>query len=297
MRWAFIVLFLCALGDANVAFAGPKEDKALQEKRKKAAKLYEDADALYKAAEYEQSLALFKEAYLLTSEPVLLFNIAQCHRQLKQLDEARKSYESFLRDAPAESELRANAEARLSEVNAEIARLASKSSLQISSKQDPAEAFLNGESKGQTPITISDLEPGKYVITIRKAGYEDAQVSVTLEPNQSLPLEIPDLVAIKVDKTLPKNVVITSVATAALFLGSSVVGSLALSTARNSVESQTPDVDMQTALRIAHFSTGGFVATAVGVGATYYLFKKSRTPETNAHISVSPTNIALQFSF
>src|SRR5689334_17756017 len=71
---------------------------------------YAQAEQSYKLQEFEKALEQFGELYRATQEPVLLFNIAQCQRQLGYLEEALKSYQFFLRDAPKDSPARPNAE-------------------------------------------------------------------------------------------------------------------------------------------------------------------------------------------
>ncbi len=44
--------------------------------------------------------------------------------------------------------------------------------LYITSSPSNAEVYINGERKGRTPIKIEKLKPGRYQITVIKAGYE-----------------------------------------------------------------------------------------------------------------------------
>jgi hypothetical protein len=64
----------------------------------------------------------------------------------------------------------------------------------ISSKQDPAEVFLDGVSKGLSPLTLPGVEPGEHTITIKKTGFADYQIIATVNPAQPLKLNIPRLV-------------------------------------------------------------------------------------------------------
>jgi tetratricopeptide (TPR) repeat protein len=61
---------------------------------------FEKADRFFKAGEYAEALKGFKAIYVETGESALLYNIAQCHRLLKQYDEAILSYKSYLREVP-----------------------------------------------------------------------------------------------------------------------------------------------------------------------------------------------------
>jgi hypothetical protein len=65
-----------------------------------AKEIFKAAQVHYKLGEFEQAVMKFKEAYRLKSVPGLLFNIAQCYRQLGDLDKAKFYYENYLRDQP-----------------------------------------------------------------------------------------------------------------------------------------------------------------------------------------------------
>jgi tetratricopeptide (TPR) repeat protein len=95
------------------ALAQPKDDPA------KAQAKYEEAERYYKLAEFEAALGLYRESYLLSGEPELLFNIGQCNRQLKRYEEALKNYKAYLRDVP-DSPAKADVEKLIQEVNAKI---------------------------------------------------------------------------------------------------------------------------------------------------------------------------------
>jgi hypothetical protein len=53
----------------------------------------------YDFGEFAKALEAFKEAYNAYEDPGFLFNIAQCHRQLGQTEEALRVYRSYLRNA------------------------------------------------------------------------------------------------------------------------------------------------------------------------------------------------------
>jgi hypothetical protein len=62
--------------------------------------LYRSGTQHYNLAEYRQALEDFKAAYRATPDPVFLFNIAQCHRQLHEYEEAATFYRSYRRESP-----------------------------------------------------------------------------------------------------------------------------------------------------------------------------------------------------
>jgi tetratricopeptide (TPR) repeat protein len=74
----------------------------------------------YDLAQYDEALASFKKAYWNYEDPVILFNIAQCHRALNQKPQAVEFYRSYLRKAPADVRNRRDVERIINELNAAI---------------------------------------------------------------------------------------------------------------------------------------------------------------------------------
>jgi tetratricopeptide (TPR) repeat protein len=55
---------------------------------------------LYRLSKFEEALVLYEKAYELDQRPSTLFNVAQCHRQLKRFDRALFLYRQYLRSNP-----------------------------------------------------------------------------------------------------------------------------------------------------------------------------------------------------
>src|SRR5262245_36193200 len=56
--------------------------------------------ARYQVGLFDEALRLYEAAYKVHPVPALIFNIAQCQRQLKNYDKAAFLYRSFLRSLP-----------------------------------------------------------------------------------------------------------------------------------------------------------------------------------------------------
>jgi hypothetical protein len=84
-----------AVALAGTAAAQPKPDETQQ-----AATLYAKGKRHFDIAEYAAAIAAWKEAYLLSSEPLLLFNIAQAHRLAGDCGQANRFYLNYKRVAP-----------------------------------------------------------------------------------------------------------------------------------------------------------------------------------------------------
>jgi tetratricopeptide (TPR) repeat protein len=70
------------------------------EDRAAARQAYGEAVKHYDLNQYAEALDAFKRAYWNYEDPVILFNIAQCHRSLNHKKEAIDAYRSYLRKAP-----------------------------------------------------------------------------------------------------------------------------------------------------------------------------------------------------
>jgi serine/threonine protein kinase len=65
--------------------------------------------------------------------------------------------------------------------NSEItSERASKASLSISSVPSEASIWINNEKRGTTPLNLDQLEPGSYIMQIRKDGFEEYQETIVL---------------------------------------------------------------------------------------------------------------------
>jgi tetratricopeptide (TPR) repeat protein len=103
------VAIVCAL--VGVARADNKEV---------AKEAYTEGKRQYDLGEYQAALEAFKKAYLNYEEPVFLFNIAQCYRQLGDTPGAIRSYKAFLRNWP-KAPNRAQVERLITELEAQPA--------------------------------------------------------------------------------------------------------------------------------------------------------------------------------
>jgi tetratricopeptide (TPR) repeat protein len=54
----------------------------------------------YNIGDYQDALTAFKSAYLRVADPVFLFNMGQCYRQLGDHDNAARQYRAYLRERP-----------------------------------------------------------------------------------------------------------------------------------------------------------------------------------------------------
>jgi hypothetical protein len=96
----------------------------------------------YNLNELPEALADFKDGYRLFPDPVFLFNLGQCERQLGHFDEAIRFYRNFLREQPKA----ANRQEVLHKIE----------EMEAASKSRPAEA-----DKPAPPLVAPAPEPAK----------------------------------------------------------------------------------------------------------------------------------------
>lgn len=88
-----VLAVLLSFAMALPAWAEPSD-------RARASRLFRSAEDHFKRGEMLKALEQFTAAYALDPEPVMLINIAQCHRALGRRREAIAHYEKFLEAAP-----------------------------------------------------------------------------------------------------------------------------------------------------------------------------------------------------
>jgi tetratricopeptide (TPR) repeat protein len=82
---------------------------------------YKQGRMHYQLGEYREAPREFKEAYRLKQDASFLYNIAQCHRQLREYSEAIRLYGNYLREAP-NADNRNEVERQIRDLKAEAER-------------------------------------------------------------------------------------------------------------------------------------------------------------------------------
>jgi hypothetical protein len=122
LRLPGIVLVACCLGQG----VGGIPQGFAQDDLGAAKAHYNKASRLYDVGEYRQALEEFKAAHVAKPDPAFLFNIAQCHRQLGELELAVVMYKRFLATS-AKAANRSEVERRVAELEATLAAQKNKS--------------------------------------------------------------------------------------------------------------------------------------------------------------------------
>ncbi len=174
--------------------ARPKKPDSDKEPARPKTPQQEEADrhfgsgvTLYKEGKFTEALAEFERAYEIAPHPLVLYNIAGCHRELSRYGEAVRYYRRFLdegKDVVSKTRLD-NAQAELTDILARVARV----TVQVT--VDGAELSLDGEVLGTTPLEMPlVLPPGEHRLTARVPGHRDAVRVVKVASGDELEVEL-----------------------------------------------------------------------------------------------------------
>ena len=142
---------------------------------------------LYKQARYHEAIAEFETAYRLKPHGVMHFNMAQCYERLGDIAAALRSYHDYLREVPnaddrsSVTEAMSNLEARLSATGVQ--------QLLVYSEPSEAEVWIDGQSRGRTPLGIV-LPHGTHQVSLVRGGYRTVTREVVLTTGRSIELSV-----------------------------------------------------------------------------------------------------------
>jgi hypothetical protein len=143
--------------------------------------------ALFKTAKYAGALAEFERAYAIAPHPLVLYNIAACHRELSHFVEAATYYLRFLGDGKASvpAAQLAVAQTELDAVLAKVARVA----VQIVPPSDAAVLVVDGTALDH-PTSPLILSPGEHRLIARVSGRRDAERALTVAAGDRITVEL-----------------------------------------------------------------------------------------------------------
>jgi hypothetical protein len=170
-RWPVVMV----LALATPVVAAPKKPEPT-DKQKEADRHFKSGVALYKEAKYAEALAEFERAYEIEPHPLVLYNIATCHRELSHYGEAVKYYQRFLSEGKGKVPPGRLKEAQ-SELDGVLARIA-RVTITIKGGEG-AKVLLDGAEIGTMPIDGPLIvPPGEHKFTVRAEGKQDAERSI-----------------------------------------------------------------------------------------------------------------------
>jgi tetratricopeptide (TPR) repeat protein len=163
-----VCVFLVALASAGAVEAADTSGKL------EAKAHFRAGQSHYNLNEFTDALVEFKEAYRLFPDPVFLYNLGQCERQLGHLDEAIRFYRSFLREQP-KAPNREEVSRRIEEMEAAL-------------KNKPAEGAAPAVAPPAAPAPVTAPPVPALAATVAPvAPVAPAEPTPAALPGQSLP--------------------------------------------------------------------------------------------------------------
>jgi len=155
--------------------------------QKEADRHFKSGVALFKDAKYGEALAEFEQAYEIAPHPLVLYNIAGCHRELLHYPQAVKSYQRFLSDGQnkVSAARLATAQAELDAVLTLVARL----TVIVTPASAAAALTLDGAPLDKPAMPLI-LMPGEYRLAAHAAGRRDAEQAVRLAAGDKLTVQL-----------------------------------------------------------------------------------------------------------
>jgi hypothetical protein len=193
MMRAPLVLVVLALA-APVATAAPHKKKPAPKKdekspeQKEADRHFKSGVALFGEQKFGEALAEFERAYEIAPAPIVLLNIAACHRELSHYAEAVKFYNRFLSEGEGKvgKDRLAAAKTELDGILARIARV----TVTVTGGEG-ATLSLDGNALGTMPIDMPlILAPGDHKLSAHLEGKRDADKSLHVASGDDLKAEL-----------------------------------------------------------------------------------------------------------
>lgn len=154
--------------------------------QKEADRFFKSGVALYKEAKYSEALAEFQRAYEIAPHPLVLYNIAGCHRELSQYSEAVKAYSQFLAEGKGQVPA-ARLTAAQTELDGILARIAR---VTVTVTPDGATLLVDGAPLGTLLEMPLILSPGEHLLVAQAAGRKDAERRVRVASGDELTVEL-----------------------------------------------------------------------------------------------------------
>ena len=189
-----LVLLLALL--VPVTALAQKPDK---QEQKEADRHFKSGVALFKEAKYSEALAEFERAYEIAPHPLVLYNIAGCHRELSQYADAVKFYNRFLTEGKGKvpAARLTTAQTELDGILARIARVTV-----TVAPSDGATIIVDGNTLGTLVEMPLMLPPGEHKLVARATGYKDVERTVRVASGDELTIEL-TLVALPPEPAKP----------------------------------------------------------------------------------------------
>jgi hypothetical protein len=187
MRLAHLVTALLASSTIFVvADAAPHKKPKQTKQQKEADRLFKNGVALFDAQKFTEALAEFQRAYDIAPAPIVLYNIAACHRELSHYNDAVTFYQRFLSEGAGKVPA-----PRLTAAKAELdGILAHTAHVTISLTPADAQLSLDGNVLDSPIAQPMILAPGEHKFIAHVDGKDDATKVVRVASGDEPTIEL-----------------------------------------------------------------------------------------------------------
>ncbi|GEM_PF-2692094 len=167
----------------------PKADppnKVPSGEQKEADRHFKSGVELYKEQKYTEALAEFERAYEISPHPLVLYNIAVCHRELSHYQQAVKFYKRFITEGKGQvpGPKLTTAQTELDGILARIARVT------VTVSPDGATLIVDDQELGTLVEMPIVLPPGEHRLIARMVGRTDAVRVVRVASGDELTVDL-----------------------------------------------------------------------------------------------------------
>lgn len=134
--------------------------------QKEADRHFKSGVAFFNEAKYTEALAEFERAYEIAPHPLVLYNIATCHRELSHYGEAVKFYRQFLDEGKAAKVAPAKLKTAQADLDALLARVAT---VKVTVSPPDALIYVDGVAGSADML----LAPGEHRVSAKAPEHKD----------------------------------------------------------------------------------------------------------------------------
>jgi len=163
-----------------------KPDEPAKPEQAQADRYFKSGVQLFKEGKFAEALAEFTRAYEIAPHPLVLYNIAGCHRELSHYGEAVSFYERFLAEGKGQVPA-ARLTAAQTELDGILARIAR---VTVTVNPDGASISVDGNPVGTLVKMPLILPPGEHRLEASAPGRKTAERTIKVASSDELTVEL-----------------------------------------------------------------------------------------------------------
>lgn len=236
--------------------------------------LFMEGKQAYDTGRYEVAIERWRAAYELEPRAPLLYNLAQAHGRLGQVEEEGRYLRQFLEGVEGDHPLANQAQARLDAIEERLAR----TMVTLEGGIDGSKVFVDGNEAGALPLGEPlRLEPGPHEIEVRLEGYQPFTASVEVRAGAQSVVKVQQQkqVVVKQRAKLRTPGLALAIGGGALAAAGAVTGGLALSASDGAVDGSS-DADRARTLALITDIAVPLGAAAATTGLILLIVDKRR---------------------